>query len=159
AVAIQLASSFLPRFLQDVHGVALGGIGLLDSVKAAGAIAVGLAVGRLQRAGEPLAAGALALAMIGVGLGGVLIASQLTWFVAVYLLLGGVWLTFSSYCAAMGSAAPEAVRSRAFAFVELGIGVGSSLGPLVAGVLYGLDPRAPIVAALFAAVGLLGSIG
>lgn len=157
-VTVQLANAFLPKFLQEVNAVSVGGIGLLDSVKAAGATTSGLLVGRLRRSAEPLIGVALALGMVGLGLGLVLLGHAYAWFVLAYLLLGGIWLIFSSYYAAMGSAAPEPVRARAFAFVEFGIGVGSSVGPLVAGFLYGLDPRAPILTALASALALLTAV-
>jgi len=157
-VTTQMAASFLPKLLRDVHLLGVGSIGLLDSVRALGGILIGLVIGRLLRDVKPLGSIGLALLMYGVGLGGLLLADSFLWLVPAYLLLGGGGLVFSSFYAAMGDAAPLAVRARAFALVELGIGVGASVGPLVAGTLYGHEPRAPLVAATLACLALLATI-
>lgn len=154
-ITLQIANAFLPKFLQDVHHVPIAEIGLFDSVKAAGASLIGIVASRLRLTNQPLVAVSWALGSVAVGLGLLAIGDAFQWWLTAYLLTGGVWLIFSSFYAAMGVTAPEAVRGRAFAFVELGIGAGSAVGPFLAGFLYTIDPRGPIYAALTAAAMLL----
>lgn len=140
-----LGHTLTPVYLQEVHDLALGRIGLLGSVAAAGSIAFGLAAARIAlfRQSTPvllLAMGCVALSFT------VLAAGQFYWqFAIAFLLEGGFYLIWPLLYARVSDAAPERLRSRAYALVEVTFFLSFTIAPIAAGALYNVQPRLPLL--------------
>lgn len=154
-----LGHTLTPVYLQEEHNLALGRIGLLGSVAAAGSIAFGLAAARIAlfRRSTPvllLALGCVALSFA------VLAAGQRYWqFAIAFLLEGGFYLIWPLLYARVSDAAPERLRSRAYALVEVTFFLSFTIAPIAAGALYNVQPRLPLLlGALLVAPVAIGGI-
>ncbi|HEU5424247.1 MAG TPA: MFS transporter [Nitrolancea sp.] len=155
---LSLGVTLVPNFLQDVHGINTGVIGLLGSFSAVGSIILGIMISRLRPLQRPLAAVALSSATVALSLALLSAGNHLAIFALAYALRGGFSVAWSLFSAAYGEVAPRRLHARTFALGELSAGLGFSSAPFLAGWLYDLAPVAPLLLALGLAVPLLAAI-
>lgn len=156
AVLIGGVNALLPIFARDILHVGPGGLGLLRSTFAFGAIATSLALAQLPEARQPHAGRALFGGVALFGLGAV-----------AFSLSGSFWVSMACL-AAMGAgdslsvfvratvvqlASPEDMRGRVSAIHVLFVGCTNELGEFRAGLLASL--LGPVPAALAGGIGTL----
>ncbi len=145
---LALGMSFIPNYLHSVQGISDGVIGSFASLSAGGSMALGLLVNRVGYFRQPLHGIGLALASAALAFALVIVGNQLPFFVAAYVLLGGFFATWTLFESALGGVAAQRYHARAYAIAEILSGAGYALAPFLAGFLYELDPRAPLVGGL-----------
>jgi MFS family permease len=155
---LTLGVTLIPNYLQDVHGISTGVIGLFGSFSAVGSIVLGISIARLRPLHRPLNAIGLAVASCGVGLSVLAIGGGVPIFALGYVLRGGFFVAWSLFAAALGQVSSERLRARSFALGELCAGVGYSSAPFVAGWLFDLNPLAPVILAMILSLPLLAAI-
>jgi MFS family permease len=154
-----LGHTLTPVYLQEVHELALGRIGLLGSVAAAGSIGFGLVAARVAFFRQALPVLLLALGCVALSFA-VLAAGRGYWqFAVAFLLEGGFYLIWPLLYTRVSDAAPERLRSRAYALVEVTFFISFTIAPIVAGALYKIQPRLPLMlgAALVLPVAIAGA--
>ncbi|GBD18583.1 hypothetical protein HRbin27_01080 [bacterium HR27] len=137
-----------PNYLQEMHGLRLEQIGWLGSIAAVGSTALSLAVSRNRWLQDPFNTLLIATGAVVVGFLLLLVGNHFALFVLAYLLRGGFLVAWSAFYALFGLLTPEQLRSRVFAVAEILGGLGSTIAPFLAGILYELDTRLPIIAGL-----------
>jgi MFS family permease len=145
---LTLGVSLVPNYLQDVHGIATGRIGVLGSLAALGAIMLGITINRVRFFHSPLAAIGLAITAVAGTLTFMTMGTSLFMFALGYTMRGGYFVAWSLFAAALGEVTPERFRSRAFAMAEMMGGTGFAFAPFVSGWLYGMEPKSPLIVAL-----------
>lgn len=143
---IMLGWVLAPNYLQEVHGLRLEQIGWLGSIAAVGSTALSLAVSRNRWLQDPFNTLLVATGAVVAGFLLLLVGKHFTVFVLAYLLRGGFLVAWSAFYAVFGLITPEQLRSRVFAVAEILGGLGTTLAPFLAGILYEVDTRLPIVA-------------
>lgn len=154
--ALSLGTSFVSNFLEEVRGLEPSLISVLSAGAAVGSAAFGLAVARihgLQR--SPFVVIALAIAVCA----GAFALFRLSGFAPLIALAffcrGGFFSAWAMHNAALGDLTPAVHRSRAFALLEMVGGVAFALGPIVAGVLYGVRRTLPFDTAIVLSLALV----
>ncbi len=147
-----------PNYLQDVHEIGFERIGWLGSVAALGSTVLSLGVSRNRWLQDPFNTLFVATTAVTGGFGLLLLGSSFSVFLVAYLLRGGFLVAWSAFYSAFGLVTPERLRSRVFALAEVLGSAGTTLAPLLAGPLYGLDARLPIALGLAVSVLLLVAI-
>lgn len=142
---LTLGVTLTPNFLQDVHGLSTGTIGVLGSASAVGTIALWLLTSRVRSFEQPLVAIALATGAVAGTLGLLVISRSIVLFALAYILRGGYTVAWSLFAAALGEVADERHRPRAFALAEIMGGTGFALAPFAAGWLYEIKPVTPLI--------------
>jgi len=145
--SLGLGVSLLPLFLEEVRGIPAERIAQLGSIQAVGTIAFGIAASRvrwLQR--NPFTGSAVAVVAVASGLIIFAVTDFAPLLVVGFVLRGCVFSAWTLFSSAMGVAAKPADRSRGFAMIELIGGTAFSAAPIVAGQIYELGPRVPLVA-------------
>lgn len=155
---LTLGVTLIPNYLQEVHGLSTGLIGLFGSCSAVGSILLGVAIARLRPLQRPLNAIGLAVASAGLGLTVLALTGSVPAFAFGYLLRGGFFVAWSLFAAALGQVTSERLRARSFALGELLGGIGYSLAPFLAGWLYDVSPLAPLALAIVLVVPLVLAI-
>lgn len=153
--ALALGTSFVPTFLEDVRGFSAATIAQMGAGAAVGSALFGLAVsrvGRLQRA--PFVGAAIAVGALGVGFVIFLTTASTILLAVAWVCRGGLFAAWALFAAALGEAAAERHRARAFALCEMTGGTALSLAPMAAGPLYAARPALPMLTAAILA-GLL----
>ena len=138
--------TFLPNYLEDIHGLSIGTIGRLGSVYAAGSVIISVTIARLVwiSASKGVAIGAIS---VGAICGITLLTGNLWILVPAFLMRGGFMVTWSLFGAVFGDITPDRLRSRVFALGDCLGGIGIGLAPFAAGALYEWRPGAPLLAA------------
>lgn len=147
-VSLAIGSSLIPNFLAIERGYDPALVSILSAGAAVGTISYGIIASRSRRLRQaPILAAVVAAACTAAGY--LLFATQsLIVLVAVaFLLRGGLFSAWTFYLAAMGNAAPQYLRPRAFAIVEIVGGSAISFGPIIASQLWLVDPHAPFAVA------------
>ena len=138
AVLIGGVNALLPVFARDILHVGPGGLGLLRSTFAAGAIVASLALAQLPEARQPHAGRALFGGVALFGLGALLFASSahLPLSMAALAAMGaGDSLSVFVRATVVQLASPEAMRGRVSAIHVLFVGCTNELGEFRAGLL------------------------
>lgn len=149
-LSLAIGVTLVPIFLNDVRGLPPGLISTLGAGAAVGTVLFGLWVARSSRlSANPLTAAAIACGAISVGLLIFAFGDSLGWIALAFFLRGGMFATWAMILARMGELAPAHLRSRAFAVVEILGGSAISFGPIIASVLYGINPGIPIIVGAF----------
>ena len=153
---LALGTTFIPNYLEDVHGLGIGAIGRLGSVQAAGGVLIALLVARLAWISGSRG---IALGTMLVGsLCGVTLLTGNVWILApAFLMRGGFMVAWSLFHAVLGEIGTDRLRSRVFALGDFMGGIGFGLAPFAAGALYDWRPAAPLFASFLLAplLGLL----
>ncbi|MCX2726957.1 MFS transporter [Thermomicrobium sp. 4228-Ro] len=145
---IMLGWVLAPNYLQEVHSLSLEQIGWLGSIAAVGSTVLSLAVSRNRWLQHPFNTLLVATGAVVAGFLLLLIGNHFAIFVLAYLLRGGFLVAWSAFYAVFGLITPEQLRSRVFAVAEILGGLGSTIAPFLAGILYEFDTRLPIVTGL-----------
>ena len=145
-ISLALGTALIPNFLSDMRGLNAATISALAAGGALGSALFGIFITRnrpLQ--GAPFVGAAIAVFSVVVSL--VLFASQsaLPLIAMAFVLRGGFFSTWALFLAALGESAPSRLRSRAFTVVEILGGSALSFAPVVAALLYRIEPVTPIV--------------
>ncbi len=152
---LMLGWALVPNFLQEIHGLEFQTIGWLGSLGAGGSVMLSLLISRVRAFQSPFHGLALALASVIGGFTVLLLGGAIWAFALAYVLRGGFLVAWSVFYAAYGEVTPEKLRSRAFALAEILGSAGTTVAPFLAGWLYAVDPRLPLVLGLGAALPLL----
>jgi MFS family permease len=156
AVLIGGVNALLPIFARDILHVGPGGLGLLRSTFAVGAIATSLVLAQLPEARQPHAGRAIFGGVALFGAGAVLFASSTTlWLSMLALAAMGAGDSLSVFVRAtvVQLASPEDMRGRVSAIHVLFVGCTNELGEFRAGLLASMLGAAP--AALAGGIGTL----
>ncbi len=153
--ALTLGVTLTPNFLQDVHGIGTGTIGVLGSISAAGSIALFVVISRVRPFDQPLLAIGLSIAAVGGTLALLIAGQSMVFFVVAYMLRGGYTVAWSLFAAALGDIATDRFRGRAFALGEIMGGAGYAFAPFAAGWLYEIKPETPLIVGLIMIVPLV----
>jgi MFS family permease len=155
--SVWIGLTLAPNYLQDVHGLSLRTIGAFGSLIAIGGIGAGIAASRAPWVRRPLNA-LLATVAVGPFVFVLLIGGGSTWVFGLAFLLWGVsGIASQLFYALLGDVAPERLRTRAFALLDVMSGIGYMLSGFAAGALYAVSPRAPLWAALVAGLALVAA--
>lgn len=151
---LALGVTFLPNYLEDVHGFSIGTIGRLGSVYALGSVLMSLFISRVV---WMTGSRGVALATMSVGLlCGVTLATGNPWVLTpAFLLRGGFMVAWSLIASVLGDISPERLRGRAFALADFMGGIGFGIAPFVAGAMYDWNKSVPLLAC-FVLTPLLG---
>ena len=136
--------TFIPNYLRDVQGQNLATIGRLSSAAAIGSITIVMMVGRVKWV-SPSRGIAIATACIGIVCFGVLFIDNAHLLIFLFVLRGGFSVAWTLFAAVLGDTVPWHLRGRSFAMAEFIGGIGFAIAPFVAGPLYGLDPKFPLI--------------
>ncbi len=156
AVLIGGVNALLPVFARDILHVGPGGLGLLRSTFAAGAIVTSLVLAQLPEARQPHAGRALFGGVALFGIGALIFASSIHLGIsmaALALMGAGDSLSVFVRATVVQLASPEDMRGRVSAIHVLFVGCTNELGEFRAGLLASLLGAAP--AALAGGVGTL----
>lgn len=153
--SLGIGMQLIPNYLRAVGGYSDDLISLLSSVSAIGSIGFGFLVVRNKRFSSSPMRGT-AVAVMGVSLGYLLLLEPaiLPLVVIGYVLRGGMFASFSLFSAALGDVTPERNNHHVFTLSELLIVVGFTLSPIVAGLLFTLQPALPLVVSVALAIPL-----
>ena len=139
--ALRAGQALVPNYVQDVIGLGLSSIGQLGTLTALGGAILSLLLGRLSSRKSVI--GAQFFAVIAMIL--ILTAPVGFGFSFGFFLLGSNLAIFALLEAFMGSSVPTHYSGLAFGVQGTLIGLGNTLGALLAGVLYGQSPRYPLL--------------
>ncbi len=156
--SLTLGMSLIPNYLHTVHDISDGVIGSFASLSAAGSIVIALMVSRLRFFRRALNGIALALASVAGAFVLVIIGHQLVVFAMAYVLMGGFFATWTLFESVLGGVAAQHHHARAYAIAEILSGAGYALAPFLAGFLYEIDPRAPVIGGLCLTVLLIVAV-
>ncbi len=156
--ALSVGIALVPNYLQDVHHVSDGVIGVFGSVGALGSISLGLIIHRIRRFQQPFNALILSIGAVACALLLLIVSGSTVVFGLAYLLRGGFFVTWTLFEAALSVVTPAHLRSRTYALAEIMSGAGYSVGPFISGWLYAVKPSLPLYAGLVLTMALLVSI-
>lgn len=137
--SLSLGTSFVSNYLEDVRGLEPSLIAVLSAGAAVGTATLGLAVTRVRRLQHaPFVVIALAIGVCAAAFGLFRSSGFAPLIGLAFFCRGGFFTAWAMHNAALGELTPAVHRSRAFALLEMVGGVAFALGPMVAGVLYGI---------------------
>jgi DHA1 family tetracycline resistance protein-like MFS transporter len=147
-VILSTGYALLPTFLFEYRDLSVGAIGWLGSLTGVGGMLLALGFTRSRRRTRVASPILITLGIVPLSLL-LLIGSGSLWAIAVASLLAGSWgLVWALADAAVGNIAPERLRALSFGFSEVLGGSGVAIGPMLAGLLFDVGPRAPLLVAL-----------
>ena len=141
---LTMGITFIPNYMRDVHGATIREIGILGAIAAVGGIVLAVFVGKLNWL-TPTRGIALATAMIGTICLAILLTGNIWLLALLWVLRGGFSVAWSLFATVLTDTVPERMRGRSFAMAEFLGGIGFALAPVVAGPLYGIDPKWPLL--------------
>jgi MFS family permease len=141
---LTIGITFIPNYLQDVHGLSITQIGILGSIGSVGGIVLALLVGKVSWL-SPTRGIATATAMIGILCAVILLTGQFWLLAVLWVLRGGFSVAWALFATVLTDTVPERMRGRSFAMAEFLGGIGYAVAPFVAGPLYGIDPVLPLM--------------
>lgn len=151
--ALGLGTQLIPNYLRDVGNYTDSRISLFSAFSAIGTIGFGALVVRNRRFGDaPLLGAALAVLLVSLGYILFLKPEIVALVVVAFLFRGGMFAAISLFSAVLGEIAPARDREHIFTVSELVIVAGFSTAPLVAGLLYGVEPSLPLIVSALAGV-------
>lgn len=140
-LALSIGSSIIPNFLKDQRGLSPGLISILSAGAAVGTVTFGFLSMRHSRLrSAPILAAAIATGLAAAGYFLFAVLDVIPAIAIAYVLRGGMFSAWALFLAAMGGVALPALRTRAFAVIEILGGSAISFGPVVASVLYDIKP-------------------
>jgi len=144
--ALGIGSQLVPNYLREVGGYPDSQISLLSAFSALGTIGFGALVVRNQRFGAtPLLGVALAVFVVSGAYVLYLFPSIVALVVVAYLLRGGFFASISLFSAVLGEFTAAKDREYVFTLSEVAIVIGMSIAPLIAGLLYDVEPSLPLI--------------
>ena len=152
--SLSIGVALIPNFLEVERGIEPSVIAILSAGAALGTVSFGLISSRNRTLKHsPILAAAIATALVVVGF--LIFGTQtaLVLMALAYVLRGGLFSTWALFLAGMGKVAPAHLRGRGFTLMEIIGGGAMSFGPIVAALLWRIDPKTPLfVAAVLASV-------
>lgn len=148
-LGLGIGTSLLSIYLHDVAGYSEARIAVLTALTAVGSITFAAVVTRSTWLHEhPLKAVSITcgLAMLGYVL--FLLPELLPLVLLGLVLRGGFFAAWPLFSAVLGEAAPPALRPHAYALGEILAGTGFVCAPVLAGLLYGVAPRLPLIVSI-----------
>jgi MFS family permease len=148
-LSLGIGISLLPYYLENVRGIPEARIAQYAALQAIGTVSFGFAVSRSRWMQQNQFLGA-ALA-VALTIAGFAIFTQTAWtplLIVAFILRGCVFSAWTLFSSAMGAQARPADRSRGFALIELLGGTAFSTAPILAGFIYEIGPRVPLVIAI-----------
>jgi hypothetical protein len=140
-LALSIGSALVPNFLKDQRGMSAELISILSAGAAVGTVSFGFFTMRHSKLrSAPLLAAAIATGLTATGYFLFAVLDLVPGVAIAYVLRGGMFSTWALFLAAMGGVALPRLRTRAFAMVEILGGSAVSFGPVIAAVLYDIDP-------------------
>jgi MFS family permease len=154
--ALYLPQPLTSRFLQNEHGLSLSAIGLLGSVNGLGNALLSLGLGQLSaQVGLGLIQACVALFSLLIWRG-----SGLGWYEAGYFLLGGYRAARPFLLSVARGLIPPEQMGLAYGITETFNSLATALAPLLAGVVYTLNPDGVyLLAILLCGIMLIVSMG
>jgi MFS family permease len=153
---LALGTSLIPTFLEDVRGMSASRIATLGALAAVGSTIFGLVVARATRLqAAPFHGVAIAVTATCVGFALFLSTSFMPLVGLAFILRGGLFSAWAMCSAAIGVAACERHRARSFALGEMVAGTAMSIAPMMAGWLFSVENRFPLLFATFGGLALL----
>jgi MFS family permease len=144
--ALGLGMQLIPNYLRQVGGYPDDLISLLTSVSAIGSIGFGFLVVRNKRfSSAPMRGSAVAIGGVALGYLLLLQPAILPLVVVGFILRGGMFSSISLFSAALGDVTPDRNHHHVFTLSEILIVAGFTLSPVLAGFLYTISPRLPLV--------------
>ena len=144
--SLGLGVTLLPYYLEQTRGISGEHIAQFGSIQAIGTVTFGIAVSRLvwlQR--NPFFGAAIATILVFTALLIFTTTAAIPLLVVGFVFRGCVFSAWTLFSSSMGTTARPADRARGFAMVELMGGTAFSLAPILAGQLYELGPRVPLL--------------
>lgn len=141
---LTMGVTFIPNYMKDVRGSSLSAIGYFGAITAAGSIILSVAISRTKWL-SPTRGIAIGSASVGLTCLLVLLSGNVWLLSVLFLLRGGFNIAWTMFAAVLGETVPQSIRGRSFAMAEFMGGIGFSLAPIVAGALYGWDPKLPML--------------
>ncbi|HMK09240.1 MAG TPA: MFS transporter [Anaerolineales bacterium] len=150
-LALSVGWSLTPLFLTEVRGLSVAQLGALGSVFALGIVVLNLTLGAAPaRRGSMLAQGIVAGAFVLLWRGMSMPAYALGYFLA-----GGMRTARSLFSAQVERVVRRSHLGLAFGVAETVASAALIVAPLVAGLLYHVDPASPFIVSLFLIAGSL----
>jgi MFS family permease len=149
---LYLSWPLTPNFLHGIRGVSLGQIGILGTFNALGGVALNLALGRLTPRRGYL------VGQFATGASVILLwrTTGMPWFALGYFLAGSLRPTRSMVTAQVESLVSRAEIGTAYGIAESVQSVALFLAPILAGLLFEIDPALPFPVSLAVIVVMLG---
>ncbi len=154
--SLSFGVAFIPTFLEDVRGFSPSSITALGALPAVGSAVFGLIVARTKTLQQrPFLSAAVPVGLMSVAFVIFWNSAYVPLIVLAFFLRGGLFAVWATLISALGELAPERIRSRSFALLEMIGGVAFALGPIIAGVLYARRETLPFEIATILALGLV----
>jgi MFS family permease len=140
-ISLGIGASLIPNFLKDQRGIDAGLISILSSGAAVGTLILAFVSMRSQRLlSAPILGAAIAAGLAATGYFMFATLDIMPVIAIAYVLRGGVFSAWALFLAAMSEVASPRLRTRSFALMEILGGTAMSFGPVVASMLYDLEP-------------------
>jgi MFS family permease len=140
-LALAMGSALIPNFLKDERGLSPEVISILSAGAAVGTVTFGFISMRHRKLrSAPVLAAAIATGLTATGYFLFAVLDVFPAIAIAYVLRGGLFSAWALFLAGMGEIAPRPLRTRAFALVEILGGSAISFGPVIASVLYRVEP-------------------
>jgi MFS family permease len=145
-LVMTIGITFIPNYQQDVYGMSMSEISLLGAIGAIGSVLFAMLIGKARWLTPSRG---IALSVTGVALVCVLVAvtGDLATSIALFPLRGGYTVAWVLFGAILSEATSDRLRGHALGLMEFFGTFGFAVAPLVAGPMYGHDPRWPLIAA------------
>lgn len=140
-LALAMGSTLVPNFLRDERGLSPETISILSAGAAVGTVTFGLVSMRHRKLrSAPLLSAGIATGLTATGYFLFAVLDVLPVIAVAYILRGGLFSAWALFLAGIGEISPRPLRTRAFAIVEILGGSAMSFGPVLASLLYGIEP-------------------
>lgn len=144
-LALGIGTSLLSIYLHDEAGYSEARVAALTAFTAVGSIAFAAVVARSSWLHQrPLTAVAITCGLASLGYALFLVPDLLPLVLVGLVLRGGFFAAWPLFSAVLGEATPAGMRPHAYALGEILAGTGFIGAPIVAGLLYSVDPRLPL---------------
>lgn len=148
-LALGIGTSLLSIYLHDEAGYSEARVAVLTSFTALGSIIFGTVVARSSALHtRPLLTAAITSGIAALGYLLFLRPEFLVVVVVAMILRGGFFSAWPLFSAVLGEATPAELRPNAYALSEILAGTGFVCAPIIAGQLYTVDPRMPLIVAV-----------
>jgi MFS family permease len=154
---LTIGITFIPNYMQDVHKASITQIGVLGAIASVGGIILAVFVGKLPWL-TPTRGIATATAMIGLICAAILLTGSFWLLALLWVLRGGFSVAWALFATVLTDTVPERMRGRSFAMAEFLGGFGFAVAPFVAGPLYGIDPKLPLLICVAATLPMIGLV-
>lgn len=154
--SLGVGTQLIPNYLRDVGNYTDARISLFSAFSALGTIGFGALVVRNRRFNAaPLLGAALAVLLVSLAYVLFLVPDVVALVLLAFVFRGGMFASIALFSAVLSELAPARDREHIFTVSELVIVAGFSSAPLIAGLLYGVEPSLPLIVSAIAGVPLV----